>query len=98
MIHSPSKPFSPYVVLAAATLLPGSGHVLNRMPQRGLVFLFFIIVLGWATSKVAPAQASFIGQYAGGVLIYGFSVLDAYKQARINWEVWRFQQRQTPDG
>ena len=97
MTQSSSKPFNPYVVLAAAILLPGSGNVLNGTPQRGLVFLFFIIVLGWTTSKLAPAQASFIGHYAGGFLIYGFSVLDAYKQARINWEVWRYGQRQAPD-
>lgn len=92
MTKSRSKPYNPYLVLAAAILLPGSGHVMNGVPQRGLVFLFFIVVLGWSTSKIAPEHVSFVGRYAGGILIYGFSVLDAYKQAKINWEVWRYAQ------
>jgi hypothetical protein len=84
------KPYNPYFILAAAILLPGVGHVLNGTPQRGLTFLFFIIVLAWATFKIAPAQASFLGHYAGGLFIYALSILDAYKTARVNWEKWRF--------
>jgi hypothetical protein len=91
MTQNRSKPYNPYIVLAAAIVLPGSGHVLNGVPHRGLIFLFFIIVLGWATSKLAPEHVSFIGRYAGGILIYGLSVLDAYKQAKIKWEVWRYK-------
>ncbi|MFO0994695.1 MAG: hypothetical protein U1E67_22510 [Hyphomicrobiales bacterium] len=91
MTQSRSKPYNPYLVLAAAIILPGGGHVLNGVPHRGLVFLFFIIVLGWATSKLAPDHVSFIGRYAGGILIYGLSVLDAYKQARVKWELWRYK-------
>jgi hypothetical protein len=97
MRSAAGAPRNPYVVLAAAILLPGTGHVLNGTPQRGLVFLFFIILLGWVTSEIAPAHVSFIGRYAGGILIYGLSVLDAYKQARINWELWRYQTRRSQD-
>ena len=97
MIQNRSKPFNPYLVLVAAILLPGSGHVMNGVPQRGLIFLFFIIVLGWSTSKIAPEHVSFIGRYAGGILIYGFSVLDAYKKARIKWEIWRYKQSNPPE-
>lgn len=92
MKDGPIAPKSPYLVLAAAILLPGTGHVLNGMPHRGLTFLFFIIVLGWATSKIAPPQASFIGHYAGGLFVYALSIIDAYQQARIKWEVWRHAQ------
>ena len=84
------KPWNPYFVLAAAVLLPGSGHVLIGLPQRGLVFLFFIVLLGWVSVNLMPAGSSFIGQYIGGVFIYGLSVIDAYKRARINWEQWKF--------
>ena len=41
-----SKPPNPYLVLAVATLLPGMGQVINRQPLRGLIFVFFIILLG----------------------------------------------------
>ena len=78
-----SKPPNPYAVLAAAIVLPASGHVWLGQTQRGLTFLFFILVLGWATAQVAPPAASFIGQHAGGVFVYLLSVLDAYKIARL---------------
>jgi hypothetical protein len=75
------KPMHPYAILALAIVLPGSGHVFSGVPARGLQFLFFIIVIGWATSK--------IGRHAGGVFIYALSILDAYKIARVKWETWR---------
>src|SRR5947207_570657 len=85
------KPYNPYLILGLAIVLPGVGHVLNGNPQRGLTFLFFIIVLAWATSKIAPAQATFLGQYAGGLFIYALSILDAYKTARVKRETWRYR-------
>jgi hypothetical protein len=87
------KPRNPYVVLAFAILLPGSGHALNGVPQRGLVFLFFIILLGWASVNFMPPQSTFFGRYIGGVFVYGLSVIDAYQAARVKWEKWRFAQR-----
>ncbi len=90
MIDAPQKPFNPHAILALAVALPGSGHVFSGAPARGLQFLFFMIIIGWATSKVAPDQASFIGRYAGGFFIYALSLLDAYKIARVRWETWRY--------
>lgn len=40
------RPPNPYIVLALAILLPGSGHVVAGMPQRALVFVFFILLFG----------------------------------------------------
>jgi putative effector of murein hydrolase LrgA (UPF0299 family) len=85
-----AAPRNPYLVLAAAIVLPGCGHVLNGVPQRGLVFLFFIILLGWASVNVMPDGASFFGRYIGGVFVYGISVIDAYQMARVNWEKWKY--------
>jgi len=90
MTDTPQKPFNPYAILALAIVLPGSGHVFSGVPARGLQFLFFMIIIGWATSKIAPEQASFIGRHAGGFLIYALSILDAYKIARVKWETWRY--------
>lgn len=90
-------PRNPYAILAAAVLLPGSGHVLQGQAQRGLMFLFFTAVLGWASTHVMPETASFIGRHIGGVFIYGISVIDAYRTARINWETWKHAQHQKPD-
>ncbi|MDH4259968.1 MAG: hypothetical protein OEW16_06635 [Gammaproteobacteria bacterium] len=96
-MSEPEKPVSaaprnPYIVLAAAIVLPGFGQVLNGVPQRGLVFLFFIILLGWASVNAMPVHASFFGRYVGGVFVYGLSVIDAYQIARVNWEKWKFAQ------
>ena len=79
------NPSNPYAILALAIVLPGSGHVFSGVAARGLQFLFFMIVIGWATSKIAPEQATFIGRYAGGFFIYALSILDAYKIARIRY-------------
>jgi hypothetical protein len=87
------KPRNPYVVLAFAILLPGSGQVWNGVPKRGLIFLFFIILLGWASVNFMPAHSTFFGRYIGGVFVYGLSVIDAYQAARVNWEKWQFAQR-----
>ena len=77
------KSINPYLVLLAGLLLPGSGHVILGKAQRGLVFLFFMIVLGWISFRVMPTSASFFARHVGGILVYGFSVLDAFKIAKI---------------
>lgn len=82
-------PPNPYAVLAAAIVLPGSGHLWLGEAQRALTFLFFIIVLGWLTTHFAPPTASFVGRHAGGFLVYALSVLDAYRIARLRLEIWR---------
>jgi membrane associated rhomboid family serine protease len=94
-IASPA-PANPYLILGAAIVLPASGHVLLRVPMRGLQFLFFMVILGWITTKIAPPDASFIGRHAGGFLIYALSVLDAYKIARVRHAKWLYDAR--PDG
>ncbi|MGX5801343.1 hypothetical protein ACWGS9_08875 [Bradyrhizobium sp. Arg314] len=91
-----SAPANPYFVLGAAIALPASGHVMLGVPVRGLQFLFFMVILGWVTTKLAPADAGFIGRHAGGFLIYALSILDAYRIARIRHAVWVHKAR--PDG
>ncbi|MDX8438169.1 hypothetical protein [Mesorhizobium australafricanum] len=91
-----SSPANPYLVLGAAIVLPASGHVMLGVPVRGLQFLFFMVILGWVTTKLAPADAGFIGRHAGGFLIYALSILDAYRIARIRHAVWVHKAR--PDG
>jgi hypothetical protein len=59
------KPYHPYLVLAVAIALPGMGQVLNRHPVRGLIFVFFIVLLGAFTLKTAAPEISFIGKYSG---------------------------------
>ena len=86
MIRQPSNP---YLILAVAVIMPGAGHVLQGKPQRGLMFLFFTIILGWVSLRVMPETASFFTRHVGGIFIYGISIIDAYKSARIRWETWK---------
>jgi hypothetical protein len=90
------KPTNPYAILAASLILPGSGHVWLGNAPRGLMFLFFTIVLGWVSARLMPDHVTFIGRYIGGIFIYGLSALDAYKIARIRWETWHYE-RNNPD-
>lgn len=87
-------PRNPRLVLLAAIILPGSGHVLQGRAPRGLMFLFFTIILGWASSHVMPETASFFGRHIGGIFIYGMSIIDAYKWSKVEWEVWKREKTQ----
>ena len=100
MTSSPPSPAptSPYLVLGAAMVLPGSGHVMLGVPTRGLQFLFFIVILAWVTAKIAPPDASFVGRHAGGFLIYALSILDAYRTARIRTAIWAHSTHAAADG
>lgn len=84
-----TKPLHPWVVLGIAVALPGVGQVVNRQPLRGLIFLFFTILLGAFTVATAAPDVTVIGKYAGGLFVWSVSILDAYKFARIRTEVWR---------
>ncbi|MBX6320332.1 MAG: hypothetical protein IRY94_00735 [Rhodospirillaceae bacterium] len=79
-------------MLLVAALLPGVGQVLNGTPRRGLMFIFFMMSLGWITLHLAPPQASFVGRHAGGFFVYALSILDAYRWARYRWEVFRLRE------
>jgi len=78
-------PLHPLWVLLIAILLPGVGQVLNNTPKRGVMFLFFIMSLGWVTMHLAPPDASFLGRHAGGFFSYAIAIMDAYRWARYRW-------------
>lgn len=81
-------PPNPYLVLAVATVLPGMGQVMNRQPLRGLIFVFFILLLAAFTLKTASPDVSFVGKIAGGLFVWAMAMMDAYKTARIRRTVW----------
>jgi hypothetical protein len=85
-------PLHPYWVLLIAMVLPGVGQVVNNTPNRGIMFLFFMMSLGWVSMHLSPPDASFIGRYAGGFFIYAISVLDAYRWARYRWAFFHREQ------
>ena len=70
-------------VLLLAILLPGMGQVANQTPDRGLMFAFFTLLLGWVTFHLTTPEHSFLGRYAGGICIYLVSVYDAWRIARL---------------
>ncbi len=84
-------PFNPYLVLAVAVVLPGVGQVLNRQPVRGLIFVFFIVLLGGFTLKTAAPDVSVVGKFAGGLFVWAMAIYDAYKTARVRRAVWQHQ-------
>lgn len=77
------KPVNPWLILAAAILLPGAGQVLNRQPVRGLILVFFVILLGAFTLKTADPGVSFVGKFAGGLFVWAMAIFDAYHTARL---------------
>ncbi|MCG5076133.1 hypothetical protein [Paraburkholderia tagetis] len=83
------RPFHPWVVLTAAAILPGAGQVLNRMPRRALIMVFFMLLLGFLTMQLAAPERSFVGRHAGGIFVYAIAVLDAYAVSRYRLECFR---------
>lgn len=84
----PKPPFHPFVVLGIAMVLPGVGQVINNQPNRGLLFLFTMIALGYVTYHLTTPEISLVGRYAGGLFMYALSLMDAYKWARIRWVIF----------
>jgi len=90
------RPLNPYFVLASSIILPASGQVWNGQPTRGLMFLFFIFLLGGFTLITAAEQASFVGRYAGGFFVWAMAIFDAYKRARTRYTLWYYSQGGLP--
>jgi len=76
-------PAHPKLILLLAILLPGAGHVALRQFRRAIGFIFFMLVLGWLTSRLAAPTASFVGRHAAGFFVYALSITDAYRFAAI---------------
>jgi len=79
----PRKPINPYLVLLAAIVFPGAGHVAVGEAQRGLIYIFFIVLFGLLTLATTSPDQSFIARHAGGLFIWAVSIPDAYRRARI---------------
>jgi hypothetical protein len=71
----------PWLVLVVAVVLPGVGHVLARLPMRGLMFAFYTLLLGVISWQLTTPETSLVGRLAGGLFVYAVSVLDAYTWA-----------------
>ncbi len=87
------RPVNPHLVLAAALVLPGAGQVMIGQPQRGLVFLFFIIIFGWIGNRLM-LDGTFFVRHVGSIFLYGLAVIDSYKRARIRMATWEHGERQ----
>ena len=85
----PRRPLHPLLVLAVAVLLPGVGQLLNGSSKRALMFLFSMMSLGWVSYHLTTPDHSFVGRYAGGFFVYAVSLMDAYRFARLRWEIFR---------
>lgn len=80
---SPFDRLDSRIILAAAMVLPGVGHVMTHRAARGLGFAFFTLVFAWLTTKFAAPDASFIGRHAGGLFVWALSLTDVYRIARL---------------
>ncbi len=76
-------PLNPYLVLAAAILLPGMGHVLAGAARRGIMLQLFMIAGALVTWHLSTPQTSLAGRLAGGLFVYAMSLPEAYRLARL---------------
>ena len=78
-----AKAYNPYLVLAAAVLLPGMGHVLMGVTSRALMLQFFMVALGFVTWHLSSPDTSIVGRLSGGLFVYALSLPEAYRLARL---------------
>jgi len=83
------RPPNPYLVAASAFLLLGSGQVWNGQPLRGLIFLFFGVLLGGYTLMTADPAVSIVGKLAGGLFVWAMAIFDAYRTAALRHALWQ---------
>jgi hypothetical protein len=67
------------LTIISAMIIPGSGHVILKKPVRGLMLVFWMIAMGFITYNITDETISFIGRYAGGLLVYLLSILEVWK-------------------
>lgn len=89
------QPLNPNLVLCLAILAPGAGHVAIGETQRGLRFAFFTLLLAALTWHFSTPAQSVIGRAAAGLFVWALSIPDAYKLARMRYEIWK---KRTTDG
>lgn len=89
MTEANPKPANPYLVLLVASVLTGMGQVMNGQARRGLMMAFTGLSLAWVTYNLTTPDHSFVGRYAGGFMIHAIALMDAYRVARLRWEVWQ---------
>ncbi|MFT3732362.1 MAG: hypothetical protein QM780_13250 [Hyphomicrobium sp.] len=82
-----AQSLNPYVVLALAILAPGAGHVAIGEPQRGLRFAFLTLLLAVVTWHFSTPEQSFVGRAAAGLFVWALSIPDAYRLARMKYEI-----------
>lgn len=88
-----TKPLHPYAVLALAALLPGGGHVAAGDPARGLGFAFSALFFAFLTWQLSSPEQSFVARSALGLFVWALSIPDAYRIARVRYELWRQGER-----
>jgi hypothetical protein len=83
------QPLNPTIVLCLAILAPGAGHVAIGETTRGLRFAFFTLLLAALTWHYSTPEQSVVGRAAAGLFVWALSIPDAYKLARIRYEIWK---------
>lgn len=90
--------YGPYVVLGAAILLPGAGHVLVGQARRGFVLQMFMIALAMITWHLTTPAQSLVGRLAGGLFVYAVSIPEAYRFARLRTVLAQADRAAPPNG
>ncbi len=65
-----------WLLMVAALLIPGSGHVLLGRPMRGLLLLFWMCILAFVTFRLSNETISIVGRFSGGIAVWVLSVLE----------------------
>ncbi|PLX34185.1 MAG: hypothetical protein C0604_02155 [Clostridiales bacterium] len=65
-----------WFILFSAIIVPGSGHVMCGKPVRGLVYVFWILSMGYISWMITDLSVNFVLRSTGGLLVWIASVAE----------------------
>ncbi|MDQ7093509.1 hypothetical protein REC12_07900 [Desulfosporosinus sp. PR] len=68
-----------WLPVLASFIIPGSGYVLLARPLRGLMMIFWMLILGYITFHLTSQNISISGRLSGGLAVWVISILEVYR-------------------
>lgn len=71
-------------IIISAVIFPGSGHVLSKKPVKGLMYVFWIISMGYISWMLTNSSVHFIIRCSGGLTVWIASVLEIVRSNKVD--------------
>ena len=73
-----------WFIILSASIVPGSGHVLINRPIRGLIYVFWVLSMGYITFMFTSVEIPFAYRISGGFAVWMASVIELVMSKNLN--------------